>query len=52
MAIGDTLRNLQPQCGKGIISQANEYTYLGVRTTKMEITSQKLMIELIEDEQL
>ena len=34
MAIGDTLRDLQLEDGKGIISHVNEYTYLGVRITK------------------
>ena len=52
MAIGDTSRDLQLEDGKGIISHVNEYAYLGVRIPKTEITSQKLMIELIEDEQL
>ena len=53
MAIGDILRDLQLEDWKGIISHVNEYTYLGLRIAKdMEIMSQKLMIELIEDEQL
>ena len=34
MAIGDTLRDLQLEEGKGIISHVVEYTYLGVRITK------------------
>jgi len=34
MAIGDTLRDLQLEDGKRIISHVNEYTYLGVRMTK------------------
>ena len=34
MAIGETSRDLQVENGKGIISHVNEYTYLGVRTTK------------------
>jgi len=34
MAIGDTLRDLQLENKKGIISHVNEYTYLGVRITK------------------
>jgi len=34
MATGDTLRDLQLEDGKGIISHVNEYTYLGVRITK------------------
>jgi hypothetical protein len=34
MAIGDTLRYLQLEDGKGIISNVNEYTYLGVKITK------------------
>jgi len=34
MAIRDTLRDLQLEDGKGIISHVNEYTYLGVRITK------------------
>ena len=34
MAIGDTLRDIQLQDGKRIISHVNEYTYLGVRITK------------------
>jgi len=34
MAIGDTLRYLQLEDGKGIISNVNEYTYLGVRITE------------------
>jgi len=34
MAIADTSRDLQLEDGKGIISHANEYTYLGVRITK------------------
>jgi len=34
MAIGDTLRDLQLEDGKGIISHVNDYTYLGVRITK------------------
>jgi len=34
MAIGDTLRDLQLEDRKGIISHVNEYTYLGVRITK------------------
>ena len=29
MAIGDALRDLQLEYGKGIISHGNEYTYLG-----------------------
>jgi hypothetical protein len=29
MAIGDTLRNLQLEYGKGIMSHVNEYIYLG-----------------------
>jgi hypothetical protein len=29
MAIGDTLRKLQLENGKGIINHVNEYTYLG-----------------------
>ena len=33
-AIGDTLRDLQLEDGKGTISHVNEYTYLGVRITK------------------
>jgi hypothetical protein len=32
--IGDTLRDLQLEDGKGIISHVNAYTYLGVRITK------------------
>jgi hypothetical protein len=31
MAIGETLRDLQLEDGKGIISHVNEYTYLGIR---------------------
>ena len=50
MAIGGTSRDLQLEDRNGIISHVNEYTYLGVRITKMKITSQKLMIELIQDE--
>ena len=34
MAIGDTLRNLQLEDGKGTISNVSEYVYLGVRITK------------------
>jgi len=34
MSIGDTLRDLQLEDGKGVISHVNEYTYLGVRITK------------------
>jgi len=34
MVIGDTSRDLQLEDGKGIISHANEYTYLRVRITK------------------
>ena len=34
MAIVDTSRDLQIEDEKGIISQVNEYTYLGVRITK------------------
>ena len=34
MAIGDTLRDLHLEEGKGTISHVNEYTYLGVRITK------------------
>ena len=34
MAIGDTLRDLQLEDGKGIISHVNEYIYLGVRINK------------------
>ena len=34
MVIGDTLRDLQLEDGKGIISHVNEYTYLRVRITK------------------
>jgi len=34
MAIGDTLRDLKVEDGKGIISHLNEYTYLWVRITK------------------
>ena len=52
MAIGDTSRDLKLEDGKGIVTHLNEYTYLGVRITKVEIMSQKLMIELIEDEQI
>ena len=33
MAIGDTLRDLQLEDGKEIISHVNEYTYLRVRIT-------------------
>jgi hypothetical protein len=33
-AIGDTLRDLHLEDGKGTISHVNEYTYLGVRITK------------------
>ena len=35
MAIEDTLRDLQLEDGKGIISHVNEYTYLGVGITKV-----------------
>ena len=52
MIIGDTLRDLQLENGNGIINSVTEYTSVGVRTTRTEITSMKLMIELIEDEQL
>jgi hypothetical protein len=34
MAIGDTLRDIQLEDGKGLISHVNEYTYLGVRINK------------------
>jgi hypothetical protein len=34
MAIWNTLRDLQLEGGKGIISYVKEYTYLGVRITK------------------
>jgi len=34
MAIGDTLRDLHLEDGKGTRSHVNEYTYLGVRITK------------------
>ena len=34
MAIVDTSSDLQLEDGKGIISDVNEYTYLGVRITK------------------
>ena len=34
MAIGDTLRDLQLEDGKGIIGHVNEYTYLGIRISK------------------
>jgi len=34
MSIGDTLRDLQLEEGKGVISHVNEYTCLGVRITK------------------
>ena len=34
MAIGDTLRNLQLEDGKGRTSHVSEYVYLGVRITK------------------
>src|SRR5215510_8674484 len=34
MAIGDTLRDLHLEEGKGTISHVNECTYLGVRITK------------------
>jgi hypothetical protein len=33
-AVGDTLRDLQLEDGKGTISHVSEYTYLGVRITK------------------
>jgi hypothetical protein len=33
-AIGDTLRDLHLEEGKGTINYVNEYTYLGVRITK------------------
>jgi len=36
MAIGDTLRDLQLEDGKRIISHVNEYNCLGVRMTKDE----------------
>jgi len=52
MAIGDTLIDLQLEDGKGIISQVNEYTYLGVRRTKDGNQEPEIKIELIEDEQL
>ena len=52
MAIGDTQRDLELEDGKGIISHVNEYTHLGVRITEDGNPSQKLMIDLIEDEQL
>jgi len=35
MTIGDTSKDLQLEDRKGIISHANEYTYLGVRITKV-----------------
>jgi len=35
-SIGDTLRDLQLEDGKGIKCHVNEYTYLGVRITKDE----------------
>ena len=34
VAIGDTVRDLHLQDGKGTISHVNEYTYSGVRITK------------------
>jgi hypothetical protein len=34
MAIGDTIRDLQLEDRKGVISHVNEYTYLGGRMTK------------------
>jgi hypothetical protein len=34
MAIGDTLRDLRLENGKGIINYVNKYTYQGVRITK------------------
>jgi hypothetical protein len=34
MAIGDTLRDLHLEDGKGTINQVNDYTYLGVKITK------------------
>ena len=34
VAIGDTLRNLELEDGKGKISHVSEYVYLGVRITK------------------
>jgi hypothetical protein len=34
MTIGDTLRDLQLEDGKGIMSHVNEYNYLGVKVTK------------------
>jgi len=34
MAIGDTLRDLHLEDGKGSISPVNEYAYLGVRITE------------------
>ena len=52
MAIEDTSRDLQLEDRKGTISHVSEYVYLGVRIIKIEITSQKLMVELIKDEQL
>ena len=33
IAIGDTVRDLHLEDGKGTISHVNEYTYLGVRIT-------------------
>ena len=34
MAIGDTVRDLHPEDGKGTINHVNEYTCLWVRITK------------------
>jgi hypothetical protein len=34
MAIGNTLRDLQLEDGKGTINHVNEHTYLSVRITK------------------
>jgi hypothetical protein len=39
MAIGDILRDLQLEDGKGTISRVSVYVYLGVRISKAEITS-------------
>ena len=49
MAIGDTLRDLQLQDEKGIISHVNEYTYLEVGITKDGNHEPEINDKLIED---
>ena len=52
MAIGDMLRDLHFEEGKGTISHVKEYTYLWVRITKDGNCEPEINDKSIEDEQL